>query len=129
MSDIALVHATDAPPPAGHYSHAVVHGGIAYLAGQLPVGMASGGGDAQDIEAQTTQVLRNIDAVLKACGSDRNRVLRATVYVADIALWGRVNMVYAAFFGAHRPARTVVPVPGLHHGYLIEMDVIAAVAR
>jgi 2-iminobutanoate/2-iminopropanoate deaminase len=49
------------------------------------------------------------------------------VYVTDIGLWGQVNAVYADFFGAHKPARTVVPVPGLHHGYLIEMDVIAAV--
>lgn len=129
MSDIARVETTAAPAPAGHYAQAVVHAGIAYLAGQLPVGLDPAAPDAQSIEAQARQVLRNIDAVLAACGSDRARVLRATVYVVDIALWPRVNAVYAEFFGEHRPARTVVPVPALHHGFLIEMDVVAAVAE
>jgi 2-iminobutanoate/2-iminopropanoate deaminase len=105
-----------------------VHNGLAFLAGQLPVVPGHPDGKLEGIEAQTLQVLKNIDAVLKACGSGRERVLKTTVYVTDIRLWGQVNAVYADFFGAHKPARTVVPVAGLRYGYLIEMDVIAAVS-
>ena len=79
------------------------------------------------IEEQARQVLSNIDQVLAACGSRRERVLRCTVYVSDISHWPAVNKVYAEFFGEHRPARAVVPVRELHHGYAIEVEVTAAV--
>jgi 2-iminobutanoate/2-iminopropanoate deaminase len=127
MSSPKPVMAAGLPPPAGHYSHAQVHGGVAYLAGQLPA--VPGVPDAKPgtIEEQTRQVLANVDQVLAACGTTRERVLRCTVYVADIAHWPAVNRVYAEFFGAHRPARSVVPVKELHHGYLIEVEATAAV--
>ncbi|MCK7577177.1 MAG: RidA family protein [Chromatiales bacterium] len=64
--------------------------------------------------------------ILAAAGSSRDRVLRCTVYISDLELWGRFNAAYAGFFGEHRPARTVVPVPGLHYGFKVEMDAIAA---
>ena len=80
------------------------------------------------IEEQTEQVLANLDAILRAAGSGRDHVLKVTVYVSDIALWGRVNAVYARFFGEHRPARTVVPTRELHYGFQVEIDAIAAVA-
>ena len=126
MAEIRTVITAAAPEPGGHYSQAVVHNGLVFLAGQLPIAPGHANGKLEGIEAQTLQVLKNIDAVLKACGSGRDSVLKATVYVTDIRLWGQVNAVYADFFGGHKPARTVVPVAGLHHGYLIEMDVIAA---
>lgn len=128
MAEIRAAFTRAAPEPGGHYSQAIVHNGLAFLAGQLPVVPGHPDGKLEGIEAQTLQVLKNIDAVLKACGSGRERVLKTTVYVTDIRLWGQVNAVYADFFGAHKPARTVVPVAGLHYGYLIEMDVIAAVS-
>src|SRR5579884_2604038 len=93
-------------PPQGHYSPGVVHGGMLYVSGQLPIEPATGRKlTGESIEAQTEQVLRNLDAVLTAAGSGREQVLRTTVYLSDIAMWGAVNAVYAAFFGAHRPAR------------------------
>lgn len=116
----------NAPSPAGHYTQGVVHGGLVWVSGQLPIDPATGAQVHGSIEEQTTAVLRNVEAVVRAAGVDRNRILRATVYVTDIALWPRVNAVYAAFFGEHRPARTVVPVPALHHGFLIEIDAVAA---
>jgi 2-iminobutanoate/2-iminopropanoate deaminase len=128
MAEIRTAFTMTAPEPGGHYSQAIVHNGLAFLAGQLPVVPGNPDGKPEGIEAQTLQVLKNIDVVLKASGSGRDRVLKATVYVADISLWGQVNAVYADFFGAHKPARTIVPVAGLHFGYLIEMDVIAAVS-
>jgi 2-iminobutanoate/2-iminopropanoate deaminase len=123
---IERVETRTAPIPAGHYSQALIHEGIIYVAGQLPIDPATGVRQLGSIEAQTEQVLRNLAAIVEAAGSDLSRVLRTTVYVADITLWERVNAVYQQVFGSHRPARTVVPVPTLHHGFLIEIDAIAA---
>lgn len=120
------VVAPDAPAPAGHYSQAVVHAGVAYVSGLLPIAR-DGTHAAGPVEDQVRQALANLEAVLAAAGSSRERVLRCTVYVADVALWPRVNAVYAGFFGDHRPARTVVPCGQLHYGFLVEIDAIAAV--
>jgi 2-iminobutanoate/2-iminopropanoate deaminase len=122
------VFTNDAPRPGGHYSQAVVHGGLVYVAGQLPIQPGHQDKAVGSIEEQTEQVLANLDAILRAAGSGRDRVLKVTVYVSDIALWGRVNTVYARFFGEHRPARTVVPTRELHYGFQVEIDAIAAVA-
>lgn len=127
MRTFECLNAPGLEKPAGHYSHAVVHAGIAYLAGQLPHVPGHPDRKPGNIEEQARQVLSNIDQVLGACGSRRNRVLRCTVYVSDIAHWPVVNKVYAEFFGEHRPARAVVPVNELHHGYAIEIEVTAAV--
>jgi 2-iminobutanoate/2-iminopropanoate deaminase len=119
----------DAPRPAGHYSQAMVHGGFAFVAGQLPLHPATGElvGPA-DIAAQTEQVLANVEAILRAAGSGLDRVVSVTAYVTDLALWGTVNEVYGRRFGEHRPARAVIPVPALRHGCLIELQAIAALA-
>jgi 2-iminobutanoate/2-iminopropanoate deaminase len=129
MRTLECLDAPGLAKPAGHYSHAVVHGGIAYLAGQLPHVPGQPERAPGTIEEQARQVLSNVDQVLAACGSRRDRVLRCTVYVSDIAHWPAVNKVYAEFFGDHRPARAVVPVGELHHGYAIEVEVTAAVDR
>ena len=119
-----------APKTGGHYSPAVVHGGLVFVSGQLPIDPQSGRKliDAP-VEAQVLQALQNLAAILEANGSRLDRVLKVTVYVSDIALWDRVNAVYAKFFGAHRPARAVVPTGPLHFGFLIEIDAIAAVIQ
>lgn len=125
-TQIERVETPAAPIPAGHYSQALVYQGVVYVAGQLPIDPVTGSRELGSIEAQTEQVLRNLAAIVEAAGSDLSRVLRTTVYLTDIGLWSRVNEVYQRAFGAHRPARTVVPVPTLHHGFLIEIDAIAA---
>ncbi len=124
---IKLVETCGQLKPGGHYSYAVVHNGLAYLAGQLPVDPATGEKVHGSAGEQTRQVLKNLEGVLAEAGSDKSQVLKTTVYVADITLWDEVNREYAAFFGAHRPARTVVPTNELHFGFLVEIDVIAAV--
>ena len=115
-----------APAARGHYSQAIVHGGLVYVAGQLPLDPANPERRLEGFEAQAEQVIANVMAILEAAGSDGAHVLRTTVYIADIAHWPAFNAIYARRFGAHRPARTVVPVSELHYGYLVEMDVIAA---
>jgi 2-iminobutanoate/2-iminopropanoate deaminase len=124
---IETVSTERAPAPAGHYSQAVVHNGLVYVSGQLPIDPASGERRIGTIEEQTRQVLRNVAAVLEAAGSGLDRVLRMTIYVSDISLWGGVNAVYAEMLGGHRPARAVVPVKELHYGYQIEVEAVAAV--
>src|SRR5512140_2692773 len=116
-----------APTARGHYSQAIVHGGLVYVAGQLPLVPEDPERRAGSFEEQAEQVISNVIAVLEAAGSAADRILKATVYIADIAHWPAFNAIYAQRLGAHRPARTVVPVAQLHYGYLVEMDVVAAV--
>jgi 2-iminobutanoate/2-iminopropanoate deaminase len=116
-----------APAARGHYSQAIVHGGLVYVAGQLPLVPEDPERRGGSFEEQAEQVISNVIAVLEAAGSSADSILKATVYIADIAHWPAFNAIYAQRLGAHRPARTVVPVAQLHYGYLVEMDVIAAV--
>ena len=118
-----------APGPAGHYSQAIVHNDTVYACGQLPIDPVSGEKKTGLIEEQTEQVMKNLAEILRAAGSDMNQVLKVTVYLADMSLWERLNAVYARFFGEHRPARTVVPAPNLHHGFQVEIDAIAAIKK
>ncbi|MBV8856816.1 MAG: RidA family protein [Acidobacteria bacterium] len=124
--EITPVHTQDAPAPAGHYSQAVVYNGLVFVAGQLAVDPRTGERRLGSVEEQTEQALKNVGEILKAAGSDLSRVLKMTVYVSDIGLWGRVNEVYARVLGEHRPARAVIPTRELHHGFLIEIDAVAA---
>jgi 2-iminobutanoate/2-iminopropanoate deaminase len=116
----------DAPLARGHYSQAMVHAGLVYVAGQLPIVPGDPEHRLEEFDAQARQVLANVKAILEASGSSMDLVVRSTVYIADVAHWPAFNALYAEAFGAHRPARTVVPVSALHYGYLVEMDAIAA---
>lgn len=82
-----------------------------------------------DIGGQTELALRNVEAVLKAAGSDLQQVLQFTIYVSDMELWGAVNETYARVMGDHRPARAMIPVKDLHFGTKIEIQAIATVKR
>jgi len=124
--DIQRISTTEAPSPGGHYSQAVVHNGLVFVSGQLSIDPKTGEKKLGSIEEQTLQTLHNVEAILKAANSDLSRVLKVTVYVADIDLWGAVNEVYKKFFGGHRPARAVVPTGALHYGFLVEIEAIAA---
>jgi len=119
----------NAPKPAGHYSQAIVHNNIVYVSGQLPVDPKTGEKRIGSIEEQTEQALKNLSEILKAAGSNLDQVIKTTVYVSDIELWGRVNTVYSRFFGEHRPARAVVPTRDLHFGFQIEIEAIASVSK
>lgn len=124
--EITPVHTQDAPAPAGHYSQAVVYNGLVFVAGQLAIDPRTGEKRLGPIEEQTEQALKNVGEILKAANSDLSRVLKMTVYISDIDLWGRVNEVYARVLGEHRPARAVVPTRELHYGFLIEIEAVAA---
>ena len=99
-----FISTSEAPVPAGHYSQAVVHNGVIYVAGQLAIVPGQTEHRIGSIAEQTEQTLRNVKAILRAAGSDLDRVLQMTIYISDIALWGEVNSVYQRMMGAHRPA-------------------------
>ena len=122
-----LISTPDAPLPAGHYSQAVVHDGVVYVAGQLPIVPGQASPTVGSMADQTRQTLRNVQAILRAAGTDLDRLLQLTVYISDISLWGEVNAACAEVLGAHRPARAVVPVKDLHYGYQVEIQAVAAV--
>ncbi len=116
-----------APAPVGPYSQAVVHGGLVFASGQVPLDPATGRLVEGEIEAQTERVILNLAAVLEAAGSSLGRVLRSTVYLTDLSLFARMNAVYAQHFtGEPKPARSTVQAAALPLGARIEIDVIAA---
>jgi reactive intermediate/imine deaminase len=123
---VQSISTPDAPAARGHYSQAVVHGGMVYVAGQLPIVPGAPDTRLPAFDDQARRVIDNVLAILEAAGSGAERIVKATVYIADVAHWPAFNAIYAEKLGAHKPARTVVPVAGLHYGYLVEMDVIAA---
>lgn len=124
---IRTIQTGNAPTPAGHYSQAVVYNGLVFVAGQLAIDPQTGARKLGSIEEQTEQALSNVGEILKAAGSDLSLALKVTVFVADIGLWERVNAVYSRIMGEYRPARAVIPTKEFHHGFLIEIDAIAAV--
>jgi reactive intermediate/imine deaminase len=124
---LEAVRTQAAPAPVGPYAQAVAHEGLLFCSGQIPLDPATGKLVAGEIEAQTERVLENLGAVLAAGGSSFARVLRTTVYLADLALFPRMNAVYARYFASEpRPARTTIQAGALPAGALIEIDAIAA---
>ena len=112
----------------GHYSPGVVSNGMLYISGQLSIDPDSRRLPEGGLEAHTQQALANLDRVLREAGLGRDSVVLCRVYIADIEGWDIVNRVYAEFFGAHKPARAVVPVGRLHFGCLVEIEAVAELA-
>ncbi|MSP93950.1 MAG: RidA family protein [Alphaproteobacteria bacterium] len=126
MADIERVLTDTAPKPAGHYSQAVCHGDLIFVSGQLPVTLEGKIIADASFEDQARLALANLLAIVKAAGSSPERVLKVTVFLAGVEYWPKFNAVYAEAFGAAKPARSVVPVPSLHYGCLVEIEAIAA---
>ena len=114
-----------APKPVGPYSQVVQYGEFLFLAGQVPL-TPEGKMNDGDIVAQTRQVLNNIKAVLEAAGSSMNRVLKTTIFLADLGDFETVNGVYAEYFQEPYPARSTVEVTKLPKGARLEIDAIAS---
>lgn len=117
----------DAPKAIGPYSQAVVANGVVYTSGQIALDPASGNLVTESFEAQAHRVFKNLDAVLRASGSDFSRVLKATVYLSDLANFQALNTIYAEYFGTHKPARSTVGVAQLPKGAAVEIDLIALI--
>ena len=126
MTDPKEVRTERAPAPVGPYSQAVIHQGLVYVSGQIPLDPTTGEVVEGEIEAQATRVFANLRAVLEAAGSSVERVLRTSVYLTDLSLFPRVNAVYERHFtGDPKPARSTVGVASLPLGVEVEIDAVA----
>jgi 2-iminobutanoate/2-iminopropanoate deaminase len=121
-------HHTDSAPKAiGPYSQAVEVDGWLYTSGQVALDPAGGEIVAGGFEAQARQVLENLRHVLASAGCTFQNVVKATVYVVDLADFPKLNALYAEVMGDHRPARSTVQVAGLPKGALVEIDFVAKI--
>jgi 2-iminobutanoate/2-iminopropanoate deaminase len=125
-STLAAISTDDAAPAGGHYSQGVRHGDLIYVSGQLPIAPDGTHHSEADFEQQARLAIRNMIAVVEAAGGSAATLLKVTVYLVGVGNWPRFNTVYAEILGDARPARSVVPVPELHYGYLVEVDAVAA---
>ena len=120
------VHAANLPKPVGPYSPGMGFERLLFVSGQGATDPATGQLAGDDVATQTEQCLKNLQAILKAGGSDLQHVLRCGVFLTDMAEFARMNAIYARMFGDHRPARTTVQVSKLPmKGLRVEIDAIA----
>lgn len=127
MNDIKVIKTAQAAPAGGHYVQASAYNGTLYISGQLPVKADGTHTFSEPFEIQAKQALHNLLEILKAGGSVPSQLLKVTVYIVDVRHWPVFNKLYADILGEAKPARSIVPVPELHYGYLIEIDAIAAI--
>lgn len=122
------IHNTsNAPAPVGPYNQATIHNGVMYVSGQIALDPTTGELVQDSIEAETHQVMKNIGAILKEANLNYEHILKASVFVSDMNMYGRINAVYAEYFDeATAPARELVEVANLPKFVNIEISVIVA---
>ncbi len=121
-----IISTAHAPKAIGPYSQAVKVGGLVFCSGQIPLDPQSGAFVGEgDVRAQAKRVMENLAAVLEAAGSSLARVVRTTIFLADLGDFAVVNEVYGSFFPAEPPARATVQVAALPRGARVEIDAIA----
>jgi len=123
--NLERIEAQGAPKAGGPYSHAMTVGDLIFCSGQIPLDPATGELVEGDIAAQTGRIIDNIAAVLSASGSGLDQVVKTTVFLTDMSDFAAMNEIYAARFGAHRPARSTVAVAGLPKGARVEIECVA----
>jgi len=114
-----------APGAIGPYSQAIKAGGFVFLSGQIPIDPGTGQFVAGGVAEQTEQVLKNLSAVLEASGSSLARVVKTTVFLADMSDFAAMNEVYGRFFTNEPPARATVAAAGLPRDARVEIELVA----
>jgi 2-iminobutanoate/2-iminopropanoate deaminase len=124
------IHTQEASQPVGPYSQAVIHGNLLFVSGQIGINPKTGKLKST-FEEQVRQVFANIDAVLKAAGTDRHSIAKVSIYITDLSLFPLLNALYEEFFKdvEVKPARTTVGVNSLPMGAYVEMDIIAVLEQ
>ena len=120
-----VISTSEAPAAIGPYSQAIRTGNMLYTSGQLGLDPQTGS-LPEGIQAQTSQALANVDAILKEAGFSKENVVKTTIFLKDMADFGAVNGLYADFFGDHKPARSCVEVARLPKDGLVEIEAVAA---
>ncbi len=119
-----VIYTDKAPAAVGPYSQAIQAGGTLYSSGQLGL-IPETGLLPEGIEGQTVRALANVEAVLKEAGFEKEDVVKTTVFLTDLGNFGKVNELYAGFFGETKPARSCVEVSALPKGGLVEIEFVA----
>jgi reactive intermediate/imine deaminase len=122
---LAAINTDSAPKPFGHYVQAIAADRLIFVSGQLPARLDGTSLADMPFETQARQSLANLLAIVEGAGLRRDRIAKVTAYLVGVEHWTAFNAIYTEAFGEHRPARSVVPVSALHHGYLIELEAIA----
>lgn len=122
-----VVNTNNAPAAIGPYSQAIKIGSLVFTSGQIPIDPATGEIVPGDVEAQTEQVLKNLEAVLVAAGSSLDKVVKTTLFIKDMNSFASINEVYAGFFQEAPPARSTVEVARLPKDVLIEIEAVAEI--
>jgi 2-iminobutanoate/2-iminopropanoate deaminase len=120
-----IIQTEQAPKAIGPYSQAIKVNGFVFASGQIPIIPETGEFVVGGIAEQTEQVIKNLSQVLEAAGSGLNRVVKTTVFLADMAEFAAMNEVYGRFFSAEPPARATVAAAGLPRGARVEIEAIA----
>lgn len=121
------VSTKSAPEAIGPYSQAVKTDGLVFVSGQLPIDPQTGAFPEGGIAAQTNQSLKNLGSILAEAGSDYSKVIKTTVFLADMADFAAMNEVYSSFFNAPFPARSAIAVKELPKGAFVEVECIAEI--
>ena len=119
------IQTSNAPQAIGPYSQAIKASGLVFVSGQVPFDPETMQIVEGDIKTQTERVLANLRAILEAAGTSIDRVVKTTVFLADLNDFNAMNEVYGGFFGATRPARSTVQVARLPRDARVEIDLIA----
>lgn len=122
-----IISTENAPGAIGPYSQAIKTGGLVFCSGQIPIDPATGNFVSENVAEQTEQVLKNLEAVLKAAGTSLAGVVKTTVFLADMNDFGEMNEVYGKFFSDNKPARATVQAARLPRDARVEIDCIATV--
>ena len=120
-----VISTDKAPGAIGPYSQAIKANGMIYCSGQIPIDPATGNFVSEDIAEQTVQVFKNLGAVLEAAGSGFDKVVKTSVFLADMNDFAAMNEVYSQYFTDNKPARATVQAAGLPRGAKVEIDCIA----
>lgn len=121
----SIVNTSKAPAPIGPYNQAVKAGGTLYISGQIPLSVSSGEIIVDDIEAETKQVMENINAILSKAGYSFQDVVKTTIFLSDMSHFNDVNRVYGGYFDDEAPARETVAVKTLPKNVRVEISAIA----
>ena len=122
-----VIHTSNAPEAIGPYSQAMITGNLLFTSGQIAINPASGQVEADTIEGQTQQVMKNLGALLEAAGTGFDKVVKTTCFLADMGDFAAFNQVYAQYF-VSKPARSCVAVKDLPKGVLCEIEAIASLS-
>lgn len=120
-----VIVTSSAPAPIGPYNQAIIANGFVFVSGQVAIIPATGEIVSADIVAETHQVMHNISAILQTAGISFEHVVKTTIFLIDMSLFGQVNEVYGSYFTGNFPARETVAVKGLPKGVNVEISVTA----